>query len=80
MLGACDLDCWADPRSEQLSAVAASEAWEKAGFPGLVNGNRYLDSGECVDDGRLAYFLLHSDHFLSRHGWKYFINFIEKNK
>ena len=80
MVGSCDLDFWADPRSQQLCALASGEAWEKAGLPGLVGSERYLNPGEALTDGCVGYFLIHSMHFLSRHGWKYFLEFIEKHK
>ena len=80
MVGSCDLDAWADPKSEQLCALAASEAWESMGLSGLVGPNRYLESGETLEDGHVGYFLIHSLHFLSRHCWRHFLDFIEKHK
>ena len=80
MVGACDLDAWADPVSQQLCALAASEAWEKMGLPGLVGSDHYLQAGEALTDGHVGYFLIHSLHFLSRHSWKHFLEFIEKHK
>jgi len=81
MVGSCDLDLWADPQSQQLCALAAGEAWEKLGLSGLVGGSeRYLDPGEALIDGHVAYFKIHSLHFLSRHGWRNFLNFVEKHR
>ncbi len=80
MVGSCDLDAWADPKSQQLCALAASEAWEQAGLSGILGSDRYLQPGESLTDGHVGYFLIHSRHFLSRHSWKYFIEFIEKHK
>lgn len=80
MIGSCDLDAWADPVSQQLCALAASEAWERDGLPGLVGSNHYLQAGESLSDGHIGYFLIHSLHFLSRHSWRYFLGFIEKHK
>ena len=80
LVGSCDLDFWADPHSQQLCALAAGEAWEKAGLQGLVGSERYLNPGEALTDGNVGYFLIHSMHFLSRHGWKCFLEFIEKHK
>ncbi len=79
-IGSCDLDFWADPHSQQLCALAAGEAWENMGFSGLIGPDRYLNPGEALTDGNVGYFLIHSLHFLSRHGWKYFLEFIEKHK
>ena len=81
MIGSCDLDAWADPKSQQLCALAASPAWERDGLCGLVGGSdHYLEAGEALTDGHVGYFVIHSRHFLSRHCWRNFINFIEKHK
>ena len=80
LVGSCDLDAWADPKSQQLCALAAGEAWEREGLSGLVGSDRYLRAGEALTDGNVGYFLIHSKHFLSRHGWKCFLEFIEKHK
>lgn len=80
LVGSCDLDAWADPKSQQLCALAAGEAWENIGLSGLVGSERYLEPGEALTDGHVGYFLIHSLHFLSRHSWKRFLEFIEKHK
>jgi len=80
LVGSCDLDAWADPRSQQLCALAAGEAWECMGLKGLVGSDRYLTPGEALTDGHVGYFLIHSMHFLSRHGWSRFLEFIKKHK
>jgi hypothetical protein len=80
MVGSCDLDAWADPASQQLCALAASEAWERMGLDGLIGSDRYLQPGEALMDGHVAFFLIHARHFLSRHSWKRFLTFIEKHK
>ncbi len=80
MVGSCELDAWADPRSQQLCALAASEAWEEMGLDGLLGPDRYLDAGEGLIDGHVGYFILRSKHFLSRHGWKWFMRFIERHQ
>ena len=80
MVGACSLDFWADPKSQQLCALASGEAWEKQGLTGLVGGEVELKEGQRLLDGHVAFFLLKSRHLLSRHGWNNFIDFIEKHK
>lgn len=81
MVGSCDLDAWADPQSQQLCALAASEAWQRQGLEGLVGGDdRYLCAGEALTDGHVGYFMIHSKHFLSRHSWTRFMEFIEKHR
>ena len=81
MIGSCDLDGWADPKSQQLCALAASGAWEDQGLDGLVGGSdHYLEPGEALIDGHVGYFMIHSKHFLSRHCWRNFMAFVEKHK
>jgi hypothetical protein len=72
MVGSCDLDAWADPISQQLCALAASEAWEHAGFTGLSGSDHYLQPGEALLDGHVGYFLIHcrKDRTNGRHPLK----------
>ncbi len=80
MIGSCDLDSWADPQSQQLCCLAASEMWEKIGLTGLENCGGYLTAGESLDGGHVGYAMIHSKHFLSRHSWRNFLNFVKKHK
>ncbi len=80
IVGSCDLDFWADTESQQLCCLAASEMWENAGFEGMKDTEKYLDAGNCLLDGRVGYFKIHSKHFFSRHSWKRCMEFIEKHK
>lgn len=79
MIGSCDLDAWADPESQQLCALAASEAWEKERLCGLEECDHYLEPGEGLTEGRVGFFKIHSHHFLSRHSWSWFMKFLEKH-
>ena len=79
LVGSCSLDGWADPVSEQLCCLAASEAWEKAGLQG-TSFDDIIEAGNASLDGRVGYFKLNSQHFMSRHGWRRFIEFIELHK
>lgn len=80
LVGACSLDAWADPLSQQLCALAAGEAFERMGLEGLVDGNRPLSEGEASLLGHVGFFLIRSKHFLSRHSWRYFMQFLERHK
>lgn len=81
LVGSYDMDPWADPRGEQLCALAASEAWEKQGLTGLLGASdHYLAPGEACLDGHVGYFMHHGMHFLSRHAWRAFVEFIERHK
>ena len=69
-----ELDYWADQKGEQLCCLAASEAWEKIGLVGLQECDHYLVPGEKLINGNVGYSMTPTTHFLSRHAW---INYME---
>ena len=73
-------DNWADQKSEQLGCHAASEMWENKGLLGLVDCNEFAKPGEAFLKGRLGYFMVDFVHFLSRHNWHRYLEFIELHK
>ena len=73
----CSEDHWADPRSQYLCALAASEAWESMGETGLVCPDRYPELGERYLDGGVGFCSFHLKHFMSRHAWRSFLEFIK---
>ena len=78
LVGSCSMDAWADPYSEQVCCAAASAAWEQDGFHGyLCDG--VIEEGDASLDGHVGYFLLKSKHFMSRHGWRRYIEFMQKH-
>lgn len=80
LVGSCSLDAWADPRSEQLCCAAASPVWEDVGYDGFLCDST-AKAGEAFTDGRIGYFMIESMHFMSRHSWRHYLNFIaEKSR
>lgn len=69
-----ELDYWADQKSEQLSCVAASQAWENMGLFGIEECDHFLTGGEKLLSGNIGIFMASTKHFLSRHAW---INYME---
>ncbi len=69
-----ELDYWADQKGEQLCCLAASEAWENLGLIGLEECDHYLNPGEKLLNGNVGYSMTPTTHFLSRHAW---INYME---
>jgi len=69
-----ELDYWADQKGEQLCCLAASESWEKFGLVGLQECDHYLVPGEKLLNGNVGYSMTPTTHFLSRHAW---INYME---
>lgn len=73
-------DLWADPTSEFLCGVAASEAYEKLGCKGLVHNEKLPEVKEHFHEGRIGYHLQNGPHFLSRHDWQEFMAYIRKHQ
>ena len=75
-VNAAELDFWADQKSQQLCCMAAAEAWEKTGLMGLKECDHYLTGSEKLLDGNVGFFMAPTMHFLSRHAWNNFMEFM----
>lgn len=62
-------DEWADPKSEFLTCVAASEAFALIGERGLVTPDRYPKPGDVLLEGNIGYHLREGSHYLGRYDW-----------
>ena len=71
-------DEWADPASELLSCVAASEAYERCGLTGFACEDRLPKAGDVYHDGSIGYHLRAGKHYFSREDWNKLIAFINK--
>jgi len=72
-------DIWADPQSEFLACMAASDAYKLLGKKGLVHNNRYMEPGEFLHEGDIGCHLRPGTHFLSRYDWQMFMRFMDKH-
>ena len=75
-----ELDYWADQKGEQLCCLAASEAWEKLGLVGLQECDHYLAPDEKLLNGNVGYSMTPTTHFLSRHAWHNYMEFMLINR
>lgn len=75
-----ELDYWADQKGEQLCCLAASEAWEKLGLVGLQECDHYLAPDEKLLNGNVGYSMTPTTHFLSRHAWHNYMEFMRINR
>ena len=75
-----ELDYWADQKGEQLCCLAASEAWEKLGLVGLQECDHYLAPDEKLLNGNVGYSMTPTTHFLSRHAWHNYMEFMRNNR
>ena len=72
LVGSASEDTWADPISEQLACVAASEA-----FPnGFAAPDRPAKVGEAFLEGDVGYHLRRGRHYFSRADWHRLIQFV----
>ncbi len=79
-VSSASMDDWADPNSEFLSCVAASEKYEELGYSGLVHSDKLPEIGEYFHEGRIGYHKRFGAHFLSRRDWHGFMKFINLHK
>lgn len=73
-------DTWADPDSEFLSCVAASEEFEKYGKKGIVCDDRLPEIGDEYHEGTIGYHLRSGVHYFAREDWQKLIKFIKKHE
>lgn len=71
-------DDWADPESEFLSCVAASETWKLLRVPGLVTEDKMPELNVPLMDGGVCYHVRTGAHFHSRTDWLFHMACREK--
>lgn len=77
LIGSAECDIWADPESEFLSAVLASEAYEFLGSCGLIH-NGEIPKPKCVlGEGDILYQLRFGTHYFSREDWHVYMTYIK---
>ena len=77
-VGSAELDRGADPKSEFLTSLWASQAWELLGEKGLVCPDRMPVPGDHFREGQIGYHLRSGRHFLSREDWNHYIRFLQE--
>jgi hypothetical protein len=77
--GASSLDLWADPISEELSAIGASKAWELYNLKGYVHGDEQIKINQCFGGGHIQHHYRDGIHFFGRQDWLYYMSFIKAN-
>lgn len=68
-------DPWADPPSEFISGVAASEAYELLGKKGLISGDEWEAVEQHSHEGNIGYHLREGNHYLARYDWEKFVEY-----
>ena len=77
-VGSAAEDRGADPESEFLTTLRASQAWNYLGYKGLISPDRMPQAGDFFPEGQICYHLRAGTHFLSREDWNYYIRFLNQ--
>ncbi len=77
-VASASMDDWADPDSEFLSCLAASEIYEKNNMDGLICKTVLPKAGETFHDGNIGYHRTYGKHFLSRNDWNNYMKFVSR--
>ena len=72
-------DTWADPLSEMLSCIAASEAFEGYQMDGFVYDERAFAPEITFGQGSIGYYLRPGTHYFSREDWHALFAFIRNH-
>ena len=78
LVGSAELDRGADPKSEFLTTLHASRAWEIHGAQGLITEDEMPTPGAFLGDGEVLYHYRSGTHYLSREDWAAYMNFLDK--
>lgn len=76
-VGSAALDKTADPKSEFLTTLYASQAWNIFEKKGLVCPDRLPEIGDIFSDGCVGYHMRDNRHYLSREDWNVYIKFFD---
>ena len=77
-VGSAELDRGADPVSEFLTSLWASQAWALFGLKGLEAPDRLPAPGDALFEGSVGYQMRAGKHYLSREDWNRYIQFLNK--
>ena len=75
-VGSAKLDRGADPESEFLTTLWASQAWELLGKRGLVTPDCMPGTHDLLHEGSVGYHVREGGHFFSREDWQAYIRFM----
>ena len=76
-VGSASMDKGADPVSEFLTTLHASQAWEITGHKGLITPDRLPVPGDELFEGDVGYHLREGEHSLKPEDWQAYIRFLD---
>lgn len=79
-VGSAERDIFADPLSEILTCVAASEAYEACGLDGFLYEDVPLKAGMTSQKGQIGHYMRAGTHCFSRDDWHALLAFIQTHR
>lgn len=80
LVGSAEDDAWADPKSEYLSAAAASEAYTALGLSGLTPAEEVPVHDVFLPEGRIGYHVRPGAHYFGRIDWNRLMQFMNLHR
>ena len=80
IVGAAQMDVWADPNSQYLSICAAAPVWKKLGAGEFPHPDRLPEIGDRFGDDKLYYHMRFGQHFLGRIDWNVYMDIIDATR
>lgn len=77
-VGSAEQDRGADPKSEFLSCVSASEVYDLLGCSGIITPDEYPSAGTSLHKGQIGYHIRTGQHYFSRYDWNQYMAFMKK--
>lgn len=79
-VGSAEKDVFADPLSELLACVGASESFEACGADGFLYEECALSGTVQFQKGSIGYYMRPGTHYFSRDDWHHLITFVRVHK
>ena len=79
LTGSAELDLWADPPGQYLSAALAGRVWELYGLSPALPTDAFPKVGDEFSDGCIGYHYRSGTHFFSRRDWGAYMRFIRRH-
>ena len=79
-IASAELDSWADPYSEYLTAVATDDVYKVYGIDGFIHPDCYPKVFDKFHNGNIGYHLRKGTHYIGRYDWQCFMEYMNKHK
>lgn len=79
-VGSAALDVGADPPSEFLSCLAASDVYRLLGRSGLITPDRFPEPGTVLHEGEIGYHIRPGSHYFSRTDWLAYLSYLRHHE